>query len=95
MLQTHVEINIGSEVEVTFCSKDKGKKSCFGWSAFMIDFISAYKSQIPFMGLDFEADTAKNTVISTDFVVWKFCGKAQFPHSFGRFAPDLPPELSF
>ena len=30
--------------------------------------------------------TAKNTVISPDFLVWKFCGKAQFPHSFGRFA---------
>ena len=23
--------------------------------------------------------TAKNTVISPDFLVWKFCGKAQFP----------------
>ena len=32
------------------------------------------------------ACTAKNTVISPDFLVWKFCGKAQFPHSFGRFA---------
>ena len=28
--------------------------------------------------------TAKNTVISPTFLVWKFCGKAQFPHSFGR-----------
>ena len=30
--------------------------------------------------------TAKNTVISPDFLMWKFCGKAKFPHSFGRFA---------
>ena len=30
--------------------------------------------------------TVKNTVISPNFLVWKFCGKAQFPHSFGRFA---------
>ena len=30
--------------------------------------------------------TAKNTVISPDFLVWKFCRKAQFPHSFGRIA---------
>ena len=30
------------------------------------------------------ATTAKNTVISPNFLVWKFCGKAQFPHSFGR-----------
>ena len=28
--------------------------------------------------------TVKNTVISPNFLVWKFCGKAQFPHSFGR-----------
>ena len=32
------------------------------------------------------AYTAQNTVISPNFLVWKFCGKAQFPHSFGRFA---------
>ena len=29
---------------------------CFRWSAFMIGYISAYKSQIAFMGLDLEAD---------------------------------------
>ena len=28
----------------------------------------------------------KNTIISPNFLLWKFCGKAQFPHSFGRFA---------
>ena len=26
--------------------------------------------------------TVKNTVISPNFLVWKFCGKSQFPHSF-------------
>ena len=26
-------------------------------------------------------DTAKNTVISSNFLVWKFWGKAQIPHS--------------
>ena len=30
--------------------------------------------------------TAENTVISPNFLVWKFCGKPQFPHSFGRIA---------
>ena len=30
--------------------------------------------------------TVKNTVISPKFLEWKFCGKAQFPHSFGRIA---------
>ena len=28
--------------------------------------------------------TSKNTIILPNFLVWKFCGKAQFPHSFGR-----------
>ena len=27
--------------------------------------------------------TGKYTVISPDFLMWKFAGKAQFPHSFG------------
>ena len=26
--------------------------------------------------------TALNTVISSNFLAWKFCGKAQLPHSF-------------
>ena len=26
--------------------------------------------------------TTKNTAISPNFLVWKFCGNAQFPHSF-------------
>ena len=34
----------------------------------------------------FVSITAKNTVTSPDFLVWKFCRKTQFPHSFGRFA---------
>ena len=46
---------MGSKVEVTFCSKDR-EKMCFRWSAFMIDYISAYKSKIAFMELDFEAE---------------------------------------
>ena len=33
--------------------------------------------------------TAKNTVISPNFLVWKFCGKAQFSHSFGRIARNF------
>ena len=28
--------------------------------------------------------TAKNTVISPNFLAWTFCGKAQFPHSFAN-----------
>ena len=33
--------------------------------------------------------TAKSTVISPDLLVWKFCGKTEFPHSFGRIAKLL------
>ena len=29
---------------------------------------------------------AKKPVISPNFLVWTFCGKAQFPHSFGQIA---------
>ena len=33
---------------------------CFTWSAPMINYISAFKSQMTFMGLHSEADNAKN-----------------------------------
>ena len=55
MLQHTLKSNIGLEVEVTSFRKDKGK-TYFRWSVFMIDYISAYKSQIVFIGLDLEAD---------------------------------------
>ena len=31
-------------------------------------------------------NTAKNIVVPPNFLVWKFCGKAQYPQSFGRIA---------
>ena len=31
-------------------AKIKGKKKCFRWSPFMMDYISAYKSQMAFIG---------------------------------------------
>ena len=34
------------------------------------------------------SSTAKNTFISPNFLVWKFCRKAQFPQSFGQFAQN-------
>ena len=39
--------------------------------------------------------TAKNTIISSNFLVWKFCGKAQFPHSFVRFAQNYEETVPF
>ena len=40
-------------------------------------------------------NTAKNTVISPDFLVWKFCGKAQFLHSFRRFTRNYVETVPF
>ena len=39
--------------------------------------------------------TTKNTVISPNFLVWKFYGKEQFPHSFGRFAKNYAETVAF
>ena len=39
--------------------------------------------------------TTKNTVISPNFLVWKFCGKAQFPHSFMANHPKLYGNCTF
>ena len=39
--------------------------------------------------------TAKNTVISPDFLVCKFWGKAQFLHGFGRFAGNYAETVPF
>ena len=39
--------------------------------------------------------TAKNTVISPNFLVRKFCGKAQFPNSFGRIARNYAETVPF
>ena len=51
-----------------------------------IDLILTNQKQLFMKSRTFITDTAKNNVISPDFLVWKFCGKAQFSHSFGRFA---------
>ena len=39
--------------------------------------------------------TAANTVISPNFVAWKFCGKEQFLHSFGRFPQNYAETVPF
>ena len=39
--------------------------------------------------------SSKNTVISPDFQVWKFCGRAQFPYSFGWFARNYVETVPF
>ena len=41
------------------------------------------------------ANTAKNTVISPNFLVPKFCGQTQFAYSFGRFAQNYAETVPF
>ena len=41
------------------------------------------------------ANTAKNTIILLNFLVWKFCGKAQFPLSFGQFIRNYAETVPF
>ena len=42
-----------------------------------------------------DISTEKNTVISPDFLVWKFCWKARFLHSFGRIARNYAETVPF
>ena len=39
--------------------------------------------------------SSKNTAIPPDLIVLKFCGKAQFPHSFGRIARNYAETVLF
>ena len=41
------------------------------------------------------SNTVKNTAISPNFLVWKFCGKAQLLHRFGRFARNYARNCAF
>ena len=39
--------------------------------------------------------TEQNAIISPNFLVWKYCGKAQFPYSFGRIARNYAEAVPF
>ena len=56
MLHVALKIIWAQKWKVLPVAKIKGKKTRFRWSPFMIDYISAYKSQMAFIGLDFESD---------------------------------------
>ena len=62
---------------------------------FICGFIWFFESRWSFPLNNFLRCTAKNTVISPDFLVWKFCGKAQFPHSFGWIARNYTEAVPF
>ena len=54
-----------------------GPSFCFLWNLFAYVNYSVLTSNV----LRYACHTAKNTVISPNFLVWKFCGKAQFRES--------------
>ena len=54
------------------------KNLSFFWSS-----LSGHPVKVTISEKWFDINTAKNTVISSDFLVLEFCEKAQFPHSFG------------
>ena len=41
------------------------------------------------------SDTAQSTKIPPNFLVLKFCGNAQFPKNFGRFARNSAETMRF
>ena len=50
---------------------------------------SLYDTHVFFPHVREYSNTTNNTVISRNFLIWKFCRKAQFPYSFGRFARNM------
>ena len=56
MLHAEMKITSAQKCKLVSVAKIKGKKTRSRWTPFMIDYISAYKSQMTFMGLDFESD---------------------------------------
>ena len=46
-------------------------------------------------GVRMVPNTAENTLISPNFLVWKFCEKTQFPHSFMQIARNYAETVPF
>ena len=42
-----------------------------------------------------KSSIAKNTLVLPNFLVWKFCRKAQFPNSFGQFVRNYVETVPF
>ena len=62
------------------------------------DILTCLKSLILKLGITkttLSLLTPKNTVISPNFLAWKFCGKAQFSDSFGRLTRNYAETVPF
>ena len=76
-------------VQLDYCIVFPFKESLFAgeqncWRLLVSKTFEDLLLSLNFMMSRFKMNTAKNTVISPNFLVWKFCGKAQFLHSFGQ-----------
>ena len=56
MVHTGMKIIWAQKQKLLPVAKVKGTKTCFRWSPFIIDYMSACKSQMVFLGLDFGSD---------------------------------------
>ena len=54
-----------------------------------------WKQYLLHMQKEQRRDTGRNAVISFNFLVWKFCGKTQFWHSFEQFAQNYAETVRF
>ena len=55
MLHAAMKIMLAQKWQLLPVAKIK-EKTCFRWSPCTIEYISVYKSQMAYMGLDFESD---------------------------------------
>ena len=65
------------------------------WQCYLLSGSTALRIQSLSLKKGLESFTAKNTVISSDYLVWTFCGKAQFPHSFRQIARKYAENVPF
>ena len=63
----------------------KRKYHCTKMKFSINDFFSKYDQICNAVQCIHFENTTRNSVILPNFLVWKFCGKARFPHRFGRF----------
>ena len=61
MLHAAMKIMLAQKWQLLPVAKIKGK-SCFRWSPCTINYISACKSQMAYMGLDFESDKPRISI---------------------------------
>ena len=63
-------------------------KQTFSFQLQIFQYTWLFSTHKTLKGYKKKKNTEKVTVVSSNFLVWKFCGKAQFPYSFGRFAQN-------